>query len=552
LSLLRRLRDDKDVSHVVLRLAGLSVGMAAAEEIRSNVTMLRENKKRVIAILEEESQVAYLIALAADEIVMPPSGGLSLTGLQADSYFLKGLLAKVGMEAEFIHQGQYKSMGEVFEREGYSEPARRNMEELVDSLYREMMTLIAAGRRMDPALVKTMIDQGPATTSQALERKLIDRAAYTDEVLEGLKKDTNRIITGEEYIRAGRGSSGEDLTNPFTLLMGLNRPGSSRREDPALARLPQVALVYANGSIGQGGSEEGFEETDAILTDDMIRTLEEVRKDRKVRAVLLRVNSPGGSAFASDLIWRKIREVNEEKPVIASMGSVAASGGYYIAMAARKVFGTSATITGSIGVVGGKFSLAGTYQRLGITKESIRRGAYSGLFSDTHLFNPEERQLVDRQMKEVYEDFLAKAAKSRSMSRDQVHDLAQGRVWTGADAARHGLIDSTAGLSGAIDEVKRQIGIKADDRIALITYPREKNLFDLLSRVLNTSSGSGATLPPELSLHGMSPTIAAELAALWATAPTGLRQALATALRLPGLLERERVLLLAPVAVDIH
>jgi protease-4 len=549
LTLIRKIRDDRDISHVVIRIAGLSVGLADASELRSAITELRERDKKVIVLLEDESQVSYLIAVAADEVILPPSGGIELTGLRADAYFLKGLLAKIGMEAEFIHQGEYKSMGEMFERDSYSPAARRNMEELVDSLYAQMTAIIAEGRRMTPEQVRTVIDLGPATTSQALERGLVDRVEYSDVVLEEVRKQTTRLQTADEYNRQGRTSAADELGNPFSLLLGISRPGGNRREDPALARLPQVALVYANGNILQGGSEEGFEETDAVLSDDMLRTLDEVRKDRRIRAVLLRVNSPGGSAFASDLIWRKIREVDAEKPVVASMGSVAASGGYYIAMAARKVYATSGTLTGSIGVVGGKFSFAGTYQRLGITKESIRRGAFSDLFSDMRLFNPVERNLLDAQMREVYEDFLNKAARSRSMTRDQMHELAQGRVWSGAEAVSRGLVDSTEGLAGAINEVKRQIGVKPDDRIALVPYPRERNLLDLLTRMLSSSGGSGARIKSHPLL---SPSTRAELSALWMIAPETLRQALSTVLLLPEMLKEERVLLLAPSAIYIH
>jgi protease-4 len=542
MTMLRRVRDDREIGTLVLRIAGVRVGLAEAEELRSLLQEIRQRDKRVIALLEDESQISYLIANAASEIILPPSGGIALTGLRADGYFLRGLLEKLGIKAEFIHQGEYKALGEIFERDSYSPPARRNMEEMIDTYYREVISIIAQGRNKTAAEIETIIDQGPATTSQALERGLIDRIAYADEVLEELRRTTSRLVTEDEYARRGRSNAADEIGNPLSLLLGMGRPGSTPRQDPELARLPQVALVYANGSISQGGSEEGFEETDAILNDDLIRTLDQIRRDRRIRAVLLRVNSPGGSAFASDLIWRKIRELDTEKPVVASMGGVAASGGYYIAMAARKVYATTGTLTGSIGVVGGKFSLAGTYEKLGITKESIGRGAFSDLFSESRLFSPTERQLIDEQMRVVYEDFLSKAATSRNMTRDQVHELAQGRVWTGADAKSAGLIDGTSGMNGAIDEIKRQLNLRTEDRIALVPFPRERTLLDLLTRAFSSSGGSGAKLglsQPELQL-------------LLQHAPNALRQNIFLALRLPELLRNERVLLLAPHAIHIH
>ena len=257
--------------------------------------------------------------------------------------------------------------------------------------------------------------------------------------------------------------------------------------------------------------------------------LDEVQKDRKIKAVLLRVDSPGGSAFASDLIWRKLQELRKVKPVVASMGDVAASGGYYIAMGANRLIASEGTITGSIGVLGGKMNLSGGFGKIGVTKATVSKGRFAALFSETSGFTPEERSLVEGMMRSTYDEFVSKAAQGRRMTREKLSELAEGKVWIGSRARKVGLVDECGGMGLAIQEVKKLIGLRQDDKIALVTYPKEKTFLDMLQRAL------GSSITAQTALEEFTGPL-----------PRSVRSLIGPAKALVRLLERERVVTMMP------
>lgn len=494
LDLFRRLREDRNVKTVVVRLSALDAGLGTVQELRQAISELRQRGKRTIALLEDESQPAYLVASACEEIVIPPSSIVALVGIRADAYFFRSLLAKLGVHADIVHIGEYKSYGEMFTEDDFTTPARENLTAIVEDAYAQLCEMIATSRKLDRKTVETLIDRGPLTAYEALQAKLVDRVAYANEVQRQLEAAEMSVISDSDYARDSKDKP-EDL-NLLALLSMLAKPQPSERE----SKYPQVALLFAVGPIvmeSSGGLDLSSQEE--IPANDYLNLLDELAKDPKIKGVILRVNSPGGSALASDLIFQKLTEVAKRKPLITSMGDVAASGGYYIAMAGSRIIANPASVTGSIGVVGGKLNLAGAYDKLGIRKTTIARGRFSSLFSETSDFSPEERAMVEKLMRHTYDEFVTKAAHQRRMSWEQIEKVARGKVWTGAQAKEVGLVDELGGMSQAIAEMKIQLGLKPDDKIALVTYPKELTLLDLLQKAVGGSAITASWFPTQFS-----------------------------------------------------
>lgn len=550
LDLLRKAREDKNVTTVVIRFTGADMGMATAQELRQAIEELKNKGKKTIAIVENDSQVAYLVATVCDEVVIPPSGDIAIHGVKADMYYLKNLLDKVGVSADIVHMGQYKSYGETFTHDRATTPARENMTEMVDDAYAQVVDQIAASRKLSVEQVEALINRGPIGATGAIEAKLVDRIDYMDDVLTDLKKSGASIVQACDYNKSGTDSSSLSDLSLFSLISMMSKQQSGSK-DSSTSKYPQVAVLYAVGPIELGSNDSvGFSSEEVIASEDFIKTLEEIRADKKVKAVILRINSPGGSAFASDLIWKKIEELKKEKPVIASMGDVAASGGYYIAMGANKIIAQEGTITGSIGVVGGKPNLSGLYEKLGVNKETISRGAYAGLYSETSDFTAPERESVERMMQRTYDEFVGKAAEGRRMSRERLHEVAQGKVWTGARAKKVGLVDDLGGMGKAIVEAKKSLGMKADEKVALVAYPKETSLMDIFQKAMGSNTSARINLPAFAASGGSME--AGSIAALWTSLPKGLRQALTNAAAVGRMLQREQVLAVMPTMPQLR
>lgn len=539
--LLRKVKDDKAIETVVFRIGSSDLSLAYIQELTEHVKDLRENGKKTVAILEDDGQSSYLMALACEKIVIPPSGSLMLRGISADSYFLKNLLGKLGVKAQFQHVGQYKSYGETFTEDSFTTPALENMNELVDSMFEQYVNTVAQGRKLSQDEARAAFDKGLMTAGEAKEAKLIDQVAYADEIFKELTKKDNKITEAKDYIK--KSSSSKSDISLLSLLMG----GSSKSDSSeSTSNIKRVALLYAIGGISQG-SNGGLGSDTSIASDDFIEQLEDLKNDDKIEAVILRVNSPGGSAFASDLIWRKIEELKKEKPVIASMSSIAASGGYYISMGADKIVADPGTLTGSIGVVGGKANLKGLYDKIGVTKNSVAKGAYAHLFSETQDFTPQDQKLIQDMMQRTYDEFVTKAAEGRGKTYDDIHKVAQGRVWTGEKAKEAGLVDELGGLSTAIALAKDSIGVKRTDKVRLIAYPKEKSFVEILQNALGTGSISASALPVKMNSDSLL------LESLLGTSliPDGLKTAMRSALQISTMLEKEKVLAVMPFVLDI-
>lgn len=537
--LLTRLGDDASVSTVVVELSALSIGSATAQEIRHGLEQLHRKGKTTVALLNDDSQTAYAIALACNEIVMPPSNALMLMGARVDGYFFRSLLAKLGARADIIHIGEYKSYGEMYTEDDFTTPARQNMQAIVDDVYRQLVETIAHGRGLTTATVAALIDRGPLTAQEALEAKLIDRIAYGDDVIESFRRAGRKVISADDYSDAKQSRESDiSLAEILTLLSG-GKPA------PRETKFPQVAVVYALGPILPGSSDAlDLSASEEITAEDYLKILTEIEKDASIKGVILRVNSPGGSAFASDLLFRRLVELGKKKPLITSMGDVAASGGYYLAMAGKKIIANPLSVTGSIGVVGGKLDLAGTYAKIGINKSTVARGQFAKLFSETGGFSPQERAIVEKLMRQTYDEFVAKAAQQRSMTTETLERLAQGRVYTGAQAYEVGLVDTLGSFDVAVAEMKRLLGLQPEDKIQLVAYPKEVTLRDLILRAMGRSTQlAHVPLTPAALLPADT--------ASWIANSGELIPPLAQALALGRLLLVERVALIIPFALEV-
>lgn len=490
---LRKAARDDEVQGVLLHLNHPTLGMAKLQELREAIEELKAARKRVYCYLDSCGNTDYVLASSAHRISAPPGGMILLTGMRAEATYLKGLLDWAGIRAEIIHFGKHKSAGEPLTRDSMSEEHRAVLNELLDDLYAQFVALIASGRNLPENKVKEAIDGGPYSAKDARIFHLIDEVSYYDQFIEAIGKDLGgKVALVKGYHRLG--DRGADLSefNLFTFFAALK----PKPDIPATDR-PKVAIVYASGMIAEG--ESAWLPGGVITAAGMRKTFETIRANPTVRAVVLRVDSPGGSALVSDLIWREVERTRKAgKPVIASMSDVAGSGGYYIAMGADAIVAQPATITGSIGVLGGKLVLRGLYEKVGVKKETLTRGRNAALFSDYSPFSDHERERVNALMQDVYADFVHKAALGRKMPDEKMQALATGRVWTARAAKDLGLVDALGGLREAFDLAVEKAGLQGKD-VQPVILPREKSFLEaLLGSSASTGEPASSGLVPRL------------------------------------------------------
>jgi protease-4 len=440
---------DAKVKAVVLRVSVLpDAGWAKVQELRDAIARFRESGKPAYAHLEFCGNKEYYLATACTKIYAVPTAILNVSGLSAEVTFFKGTLDKLGIQAQFEGVGKYKNAPNQFTERQFTEPHREQTEALLDSLFTEYLKAIGKSRNRPETEVRGLLDAGPYDGARAKEAGLVDELLYHDELSERMSGAER--VTPARYVRASRGFS--------------------------LDGKPKVALVYAVGDIISGESQSGLG-GEFMGSDTVARAIREARKDGAIRALVLRVDSPGGSGTASDVMWREVALTRKVKPVIVSMGDVAASGGYYVSMAGDAIVAQPGTITGSIGVFGGKLSLQGLYDKLGLSKEILTRGRHAAIFSSYRPWTDEERASFRQLMTTFYEEFVTKAAEGRGKSYDEIHAVAQGRVWTGTQALEAGLVDRLGGMDTAIDLAKERAKIAKDQEVALVILPERKGFF---------------------------------------------------------------------------
>ncbi len=473
---LDRAAKDDEVAAVVLRIRSPVLGRAKLAEMRRAIRRLRAAGKTVWADLQFAMPADYLLACGCDEIILPESGMLLVPGVRAEVTFYKGLLDKLGLQAEMLQVGPFKGAAEPMTRTAMSDAFRQQYELVVDDLFDQMVDTIALERGLQRERVRQLIDQGLFTPQQALDSKLIDRVAYADQyhqaLQESLHADALELVAGY-----GRKRIDTDFSGVMGMMKFMELLTGGRAKQGATGG-KKIAVVNAVGTIVPGRSQTDLFGGSSVGSHTIVAALKQAEQDEAVAAVVLRIDSPGGSALASDLIWRQVSQM--EKPIVASMGDMAASGGYYIAMGCDCIYADAGTLTGSIGVVGGKIATRGLYEKLGITTQVIGRGRNSGMFSSGEPFSETERAAFTASMQETYRQFTTKAAQGRNMDLAKLQRLAGGRLWTGRQAQARGLVDQIGGLDDAVRKAATLAGLDGATSPALLVLPPARSFFQQL------------------------------------------------------------------------
>ncbi|HEX8370544.1 MAG TPA: signal peptide peptidase SppA [Pyrinomonadaceae bacterium] len=458
---MRKAKVDSRIGAVLLNVNFPGIGWGKADELRAAIADLRASGKPVYAFMEIGMNKEYYIASAAEKVFLAPAGDIYINGFAAEVTFYRGSLDKLGIEPEVIAIGKYKNAPDQFTRKEMSEAHAEVMNAIIDEYYQRFINGIAESRKKSPADVKAMIDNAPYHAPEAKQLGLIDEAAYRDQVYDELK---NRLGYKEgDKIRTVSGSSYKEISSDS---LGLNNG-------------ERVAVVYASGAINVGRSSRSAFGGESLGSDTLVKAINDAAEDTTIKAIVLRVDSPGGSALASDLMWHAIENAKAKKPVVVSMADVAASGGYYIACNANKIVAEPSTLTGSIGVFMGKPSLKGFNDWLGISNQYVIRGKNAGIFRTGDKWTEDEKKKMEEQTNKIYwDDFVPKVAKGRGKTNEDVNTIAQGRVWTGAQAKERGLVDEIGGLEKSIEIAKQLANLPADKDVRRVVFPEPRTFFE--------------------------------------------------------------------------
>jgi len=455
--------NDPRVKVLLARVGDDELGLATVQEVRDAIAAFRSKGKLALAFADSFGEFGpgtrpYYLATAFDEIWLQPMGNVGLTGLYADSPFIKGTLDLVGVVPEFDHREQYKTAMNVLTETKMTPAHREEVEALLVSVGGQIVRGIAQARKTTEAEVRELIDRGPLLAQEAVQAKLVDRLGYRDQVL------------AHARARAGSGAETVSLANY------LDHAGRPHREGST------IALIYGSGLVVRGGAAANpLTGSNVMAASELTRAFRAAVRDPSVRAILFRIDSPGGSAVASESIWREVVFARERgKPVVVSMGDVAGSGGYYVAAAADKIIAQPATLTGSIGVLAGKLVVADLLKKIGVSTDSAQIGANAAMFSPTADFSAEAHSRLEAFLDETYRGFKDHVATGRHMTPEEVEAVAKGRVWSGEDAKARGLVDELGGYSVALRLAREVASLPADAPFTLTVFPREETLPELL------------------------------------------------------------------------
>ena len=471
---LRKAAADANVRGLILRVDDPAIDMASAQDLRAAMIAFKgEGARKLVCHADGADNMTYFLLSACDRIGLQPLGEVAITGPAATPIHLKGLLDRLGVVPDFVHVGAFKGAAEPLTRREPSKEMLATLGSIVDQMYASMIDAIVEGRGLGREQAVAAIDRAMFFGEAAVAAKLVDVVApwesFRDEAAAGTAWSRMKLKES-----AGAGGLDVEKLQVFLGMLPAKRPTD-----------PHVALVYAVGNIvdGRGGGLVGARSE--IAGHTLSAALYKLAEDDRVKAVVLRVNSGGGSAQASEEIWRAMAAVKAKKPVVVSMGRVAASGGYYISAGATKIYAQPDTLTGSIGVVGGKMALGAMLGKLGVDTYAVGRGKHATMWSAMTPWTPEERAMVLGMMEDVYKVFVGRVAEGRGKAYEAVHALAQGRVWTGLAAKGHGLVDEMGDLDAALTEARRlgQVGLD----VALETYPPEPTLKDVLEGLVEAS-----------------------------------------------------------------
>ncbi|MGC8745330.1 MAG: signal peptide peptidase SppA [Candidatus Saccharicenans sp.] len=452
---LRKAAVDPRIKAVVLKFGLLEADWAKIEELRQAVINFKKSGKPIVAYFEEspEANKEYYLATACNKIILHPLGWLGINGLAAYVPFFKGTLDKLGIKAEFEHIEEYKTAYNQFTENGFTPAHQEMMESIYNDIFSRYLKEISLARNKSPEEMKKLLDHGYFQGKEALNAGLVDNLAYEDQLLDVLNfkevKALSKIDNGR-YARIEPSSFGLNVGQ-------------------------KIALIYASGTI-----LSGEEEVVALGSETFDRWVQSASKDKSIAAIVVRIDSPGGSAVGADTIWHELIKARKEKPVIISMSGLAGSGGYWMALGGSKIIAQPQTLTGSIGVIAGKFSFEGLMKKLGINTERIVIGKEADAFTIYREFTPEEKKILKDQLQGIYQQFLQRVSSARNMSPEEVNRIGRGRVWTGNQAKSLNLIDDLGGLDAAIEAAKKMAGISLQQEVELVVWPKKRTFFDIL------------------------------------------------------------------------
>ena len=488
-----RAANEPRIQTVFVRVGATDIGWARARELRDALLRLKTKGKKLIAFLEDSGNMEYYIASSADEVVALPEAILEIHGMSAEVMFLKGTFDKLGVEAQFVAMGKYKNAPNQYTEKKFTAAHREQMEALIGGLYEEYVSAVAKSRKKTETEMEALISAGPYDGASALDAGLVDRLDYPEEALDSAG-DTHRHL------------------------------GDFRDVPGAFDTRPRVALIFVDGEILPGESQEGGLGSGAVAGSDTIaEALRNAASDDSIKAVVLRVNSPGGSGSASDVIAREVENAVVDKPVIVSMGDYAASGGYYVSAPATAIVADPTTITGSIGVFFGKFVLKGLFEKLGITNDYVDFGEGGSFASASRRWTLADQAKVEGLASRFYDRFLSLVAENRHMDVEAVHEIAQGRVWTGVQAKKVGLVDEIGGFDRALSLAKEKAKIAAGQDVAVVVFPPQKSAFD---RFFEEADGWDdmtvrARMTPEAMAERLRRRVLKQSMTVWARLPYG-------------------------------
>jgi len=485
---IRKATHDSRIIGILLKFEGYGMTSTTALEIRDELLKFKQSGKKIFAYMESPGKKTYFLASPAHKIYMPPPGNIYLRGWRAEIPFYKDVLDNVGITPEFIYIGKYKTAPQIFTMNHMSDEYREVLNDVLDAYYTDYIEQIANVRNVPLENVKTWIDDGLYSAVEALEAGMIDELLYKNEL--------------EKHVQAELGLAANVKQAELEEEPELNTINSSQYARIAVDapwlhnKGKKIAVLYAQGSIVSGKSPPS-PHSGMIGSETMIELLEELVEDEEIQGIILRIDSGGGGARASSMIWKAIHEAQQKKPIVVSMVGAAASGGYMISAPVDSIVAYPLTITGSIGIFGGKFSMQGVFDLIGLNIEIVQRGENARMFTNARTWTEGEEERFRHFVQEGYDDFIQKVALGRGMTVEAVHEIAQGRVWTGQQALDIGLVDKLGGMETAIAVIKEKLGIPADDDVLLIDYPKmEAPVQFLLRRLRETHIES--KLPDEL------------------------------------------------------
>jgi protease-4 len=525
---LHRARDDKEIRGVLLTLGETHTNLAQSQEIRNALLELRKVGKKVFVYADGYDTDTYTIATGATDICILPGGEIMMPGVGIQTMYLKGMFDKLGVKADYVQIGDYKGADEEYTRTNASPEFTGEINKLIESLYQQVVDGISANRNLPPAQVKSAIDESIMSAQAAKDRGLVDTLVDPDGINDVMTDAMGiKVDVVQDYGAPTREAL--DLSSPFAIFALLGKK-------PAVSTKSAVAVVYADGVIVDGGATASLMGGETIGSDNIREAMRDIAKDDSIKSVVIRINSPGGSALASEAMWQAVRRVAKVKPVTISVGDMAASGGYYLACSGDHIFADPSAIVGSIGVVGGKFVMRDLYDKLGITTQTFTRGKNADLFGSDTEFSDNQRKMVKNWMTETYEQFTARVMSTRGGKIKKIEDVAQGRVFIAEQAKGLGMVDEIGGLDKAVAYAADAAHLKPDGYEVRVV-PAPKTLMDLLS---GGSSTTATTLQPKIELAADS---------VLRGMPPEVRSMVAEQMQILQLLQERPVVLAAPFAI---